>query len=76
LDGMQELLQAAFGRAASIIGAEVDDIQSGSVDVEHNASEDNVNLAEEDTFGRQQNIYASLLKEISKTQKLNHGTLW
>lgn len=63
LDDMQELLQAAFGRAASIIGAEADDIQSGSVDVEHNATEDNVNLAEGDTLGRQQNIYASLLKD-------------
>ena len=57
LDDMQELLQAAFGRAASIIGAEADDIQSGSVDVEHNATEDNLNLAEGDTLGRQQNIY-------------------
>jgi hypothetical protein len=50
---MQELLHAAFGRAASMCGAKADDIQSG-VDVEHNnATEDHVNPAEGDALGRE-----------------------
>jgi hypothetical protein len=32
-------------------GVEADDIQSGSVDVEHNATEDNVNPTEGDALG-------------------------
>ncbi|XP_021302503.1 uncharacterized protein LOC110430009 isoform X3 [Sorghum bicolor] len=62
-DGMQELLHAAFGRIASMSSVEEDDIQSGSVDVEHNGTEDHVNPMEGDALGRQLNIYASLLKD-------------
>jgi hypothetical protein len=62
-DGMQELLHAAFGRAASMSSGETDDVRSGFVDVEHNTTEDHVNPAEGHALVREQNIYASLLKD-------------
>lgn len=64
LDNMQELVLAAFGRAAGMTEGEADDFQARFASIEHNATEDiNVNPAEGDDLGRDQNIYARFLKD-------------
>uniref|UniRef100_K3ZM31 Transposase-associated domain-containing protein n=1 Tax=Setaria italica TaxID=4555 RepID=K3ZM31_SETIT len=62
-DSMQEPLHATFGRAAGMPQGEANDFQSGFADMEHNAPEDIVNLAQGDDSGRDQNIYARFLKD-------------
>uniref|UniRef100_K3ZC47 Transposase-associated domain-containing protein n=1 Tax=Setaria italica TaxID=4555 RepID=K3ZC47_SETIT len=64
-DSMQELLHAAFGRAAGMPRGEADDFQSGFSDMEHNALEDIVNSAQGDDSGRDQNIDARFLKDAN-----------
>uniref|UniRef100_K4A171 Transposase-associated domain-containing protein n=1 Tax=Setaria italica TaxID=4555 RepID=K4A171_SETIT len=62
-DSMQELLHAAFGRAAGLPQGEADDFQSGFAGMEHNAPEDLVNPARGDDLGRDQNIYERFFKD-------------